>query len=139
MKLTLLEKSNYFKCLLVLSRRDRVIDAEERTLLLRIGQIIGFDKRFCENTIEELMVNANISREPIVFSGESLKNSFFRDALRVALCDGGLHPAEYRWLRQMARANGWPKQKLESIVRESMRNRRIGQDQRAPFQIQKLL
>jgi hypothetical protein len=138
MTLPLIEKSNYFKALLVLSRRDRVIDAEEKYLLIRIGEILDFDKRFCEATIDDLLVNPNISRNPIIFTDEALKESFFRDALRVALCDGDLHPAEYRWLRRTAHANGWTKQKLESIIREFLRNG-IGKDHNALFEIQKHL
>jgi hypothetical protein len=138
MTLPLREKSNYFKALLVLSRRDRVIDDEEKNLLLRIGQILDFDKRFCEATINDLMMNSNISRNPSVFTNERLKESFFRDALRVALCDGDLHPAEYRWLRLTAHANGWTNQKLESIIRE-FRENGIGKDPNTLFEIQKLL
>jgi hypothetical protein len=138
MTLPLIEKSNYFRALLVLSRRDRIIDNEEKKLLLRIGQILDFDKRFCEATINDLLVNPNISRNLIIFTNERLKESFFRDALRVALCDGDLHPAEYRWLRQTAHANGWTNQKLESIIREFQRSE-IGKNHSALFEIQKLL
>jgi hypothetical protein len=138
MTLSLIEKSNYFRALLVLSRRDRIIDDEEKDLLLRIGQILDFDKRFCEATINELLVNPNISRNPIVFTDERLKESFFHDALRVAFCDGNLHPAEYRWLRRTAHANGWTNQRLDSIIREFQRNG-IREDHDALFEIQKLL
>jgi hypothetical protein len=138
MTLPLIEKSNYYKGLLVLSRRDGVIKAEERNLLLKIGGILGFDKRFCEATIDNLLVNPHLSRNPIVFYDESLQESFFCDALRVALSDGNFHPAEYRWLRQTAQANGWTDRRLKSIIRE-FRRKGMGKDYSAPFEIQKLL
>jgi hypothetical protein len=138
MALPLKDKSEYFKGLLVLSRRDRVINDEERDLLIKIGGILDFDKRFCEATIDDLLMNTNISRDPIVFSDENLKVCFFRDALRMALSDGDLHPAEYRWLRQTAHANGWSKQKLDKIIRE-FKAKGIEKARSASFAIQKLL
>ena len=138
MTLPLKDKSDYFKGLLVLSRRDRLINDEERNLLIKIGGILDFDKRFCEATIDDLLVNTNISRDPIVFPDENLKECFFRDALRLALSDGDLHPAEYRWLRQTAQANGWSKQRLDKIIRE-FRKKGIEKTHRVLFSIQKLL
>jgi hypothetical protein len=138
MTLLLIDRSNYFKGLLVLSRRDRVIDARERNLLLRIGRVLDFDKRFCESTINELLMNANISREPVIFTNERLKEAFFRDALQVAFSDEAMHPAEYRWLRKTAKANGWTSRKLGSILREF---RKKGSRMNSGFslEIQKLL
>jgi hypothetical protein len=138
MTLPLIEKSNYFKGLLVLSRRDRVIRAEEKDLLIKIGGILGFDKRFCEATIDDLLVNPHISRNPVIFCDENLLESFFRDAVRVALSDGDFHPAEYRWLCQTAQANGWTDRRLKSIIRE-FRRKGMGKNANAPFEVQKLL
>jgi hypothetical protein len=138
MTLPLKDKSDYFKGLLVLSRRDRVINDEERNLLIKIGGILDFDKRFCEATIDDLLVNPNISRDPIVFPDENLKECFFRDALRLALSDGDLHPAEYRWLRKTAHANGWTKQRLDKTIGELQR-KGIEKARSASFAIQKLL
>jgi len=118
MKLTLNVKSDYFKGLLVLSRRDRVIDDRERDFLIRVGEILDFDRRFCETTIDELLSNVNITRDPIVFSEEAIKECFFRDALRVAFSDGYFHPTELRWLRTMAHANGKSDDWLDAIVQE---------------------
>jgi len=106
------------KGLLVLLRRDRIIDARERDLMLKIGEILDFDRRFCQATIDDLLSNAYITREPIIFSDENIKECFFRDALRVALVDGSFHPAELRWLRKMADANGKSNQWLDAIIQE---------------------
>jgi hypothetical protein len=138
MTLPLKDKSDYFKGLLVLSRRDRVINDEERNLLIEIGGVLDFDKRFCEATIDDLLGNTNISRDPIIFPDENLKECFLRDALRLALSDGDLHPAEYRWLRKTAHANGWSKQRLDKIIRELQR-KGIEKARSASFAIQKLL
>jgi hypothetical protein len=138
MKLPLSVKSNYYKGLLVLSRRDRFIDDRERKLLIQIGEMLGFDKRFCEATIDELLSNAHISRNPIVFSEEVIKDCFFRDALRVAFSDGCLHPMELRWLQQMAQANGKPDEWLDTLIKEFQENRNSG-DLCSSLEIQKHL
>jgi hypothetical protein len=137
MKLPLKEISNYFKGLLILSRRDRVINAEERNLLLQIGELIGFDRRFCQATIDELLVNAHISRKPVIFSDERLRESFFRDALRVAYSDGTFHPVELSWLLRTARANGWTDRRFERTIMEFRNGAIPGKS--APFEIQKHL
>lgn len=118
MQLPLMIKSHYYKGLLVLSRRDRVIDDREKHLLLHIGKILDFDRRYCEATIDELLSNRHISREPVIFSEEIIKECFFRDALRIAYADGVLHPSEMRYLQQAAQANGWPEDKLNAVIRE---------------------
>jgi hypothetical protein len=137
MKLPLKERSNYYKGLLILSRRDRVINADEKNLLLQIGELLGFEKRFCNATIDELLVNAHISRKPVIFSDESLRASFFRDAIRVAYSDGTLHPVELSWLRKTAHANGWTGHKLERTIQEFQSGEMPGKS--ASFEIQKHL
>jgi hypothetical protein len=138
MTLSLLDKSNYYKGLLVLMRRDRIIDAREKELMLQLGEILDFDRRFCEAAIENLLTNAHITREPIIFSDEHVKKCFFHDALRLALVDNCLHPMELRWLRTMARANNQSKQWLDAIIRE-FEEKKESQDQSAPFEIQQYL
>jgi hypothetical protein len=138
MALSLLDRSNYYKGLLVLMRRDRTIDAREKELMLQLGEILDFDRRFCEAAIEDLLANTHITREPIIFSDERAKECFFYDALRLALVDNCLHPMELRWLRTMARANNQSEQWLDAIIRECQ-EKKESQDQSAPFEIQQYL
>jgi hypothetical protein len=138
MTLSLLNRSNYYKGLLVLSRRDRIVDTREKDLLLQIGGILGFDRRFCEATIDELLLNTHLTREPVIFSDEHLRECFFRDALRVALVDGFLHPIELRWLRSVAHANNRSDQWLDDIIRE-YQEKAGTLDSSTPFEIQRYL
>jgi hypothetical protein len=133
MKLTLITKSNYYKGLLVVSKRDRVIDSREREFLIRIGEMLDFDRRFCEATIDELLSNPHISRSPIVFSNKAIIECFFRDALRLANVDGCIHPMELRWLQDTAHANGKSDQWLNNIIQE------FPKDPDAPLEIQKYI
>jgi len=137
MKLPLAEKSEYYKGLLVLSRRDRIIDDRERDFLIRVGERLDYDRRFCEATVDELLTNAHISRIPVVFSSDVIKECFFRDALRVALMDGCIHPAELRWLQQTAQANGKSNQWLDSLIREFSEKPEL-RDPNLPLEIQNL-
>lgn len=138
MNLRLLDKSNYLKGLLVLLRRDRIIDARERELLLRVGKMLDFDRRFCEATIDELLENSYVTREPVIFDDRRIGECFIRDALRLALVDGCLHPTELRWLRAVARANDRSNQWLDSIIR-GLEKKEICKDLSAPLEIQRYL
>jgi hypothetical protein len=138
MKLSLLDRSNYYKGLLVLLRRDRIIDDREKALMLQIGKIFDFDKRFCETTIDELLSNAHITREPIIFPDELISKCFVRDALRLAFVDGCLHPTELRWLRTVAYANNQNDQWLDAIILE-FEGKIETLDHSAPFEIQRYL
>ena len=137
MKMSQEVKSHYYKGLLVLLRRDRVIDDRERDLMLQIGEILGFDRRFCEAAIDELMSNTNITRDPVVFSDETIKACFLRDAVRLALIDGELHPSELRWLRVVAHVNGLTDPWLDDVIKQ-IREKNPAQDD-APFEIQQHL
>ncbi len=136
MKLSQEAKSHYYKGLLVLLRRDRIVDKREKDLMLQIGEILGFDKRFCEATINELLSNANITRDPVFFSDKAIKECFFRDAIRLALVDGNLHPSELRWLRRVAHVNGLTDQWLDTLVQEIQKK---PAQNNAPFEIQQHL
>jgi hypothetical protein len=138
MKLSLLDRGNYYKGLLVLLRRDRIIDVREKELMLQVGKILDFDKRFCEAAIDDLLSNAHITREPVIFSDERIKECFFRDAVRLALVDECLHPLELSWLRTVAHANSLSDQWFDDIIQE-FKEKDGEQTQSAPFEIQRYL
>ena len=68
MRISLMERSLYFKGLMLLIRMDRKITADEEKIIKRIGEILGFDKKFCEDTISELLDNTHIIDAPPQFS-----------------------------------------------------------------------
>jgi hypothetical protein len=138
MRLPLTVRSNDYKGLLVLSKRDRIIDIRERNLLLQIGEILDFDRRFCNSTIDDLLSNIHISRKPVIFSNDTIQECFFRDSLRVALVDGSFHQLESRWLRSVAHSNGRTDRWLDAIIQEFEENK-SARDHSAPFEIQQHL
>ncbi len=103
--------------------------------MIQIGEMLDFDRRFCAATIDELLSNVHITRAPVIFDDENIKECFFRDALRVALVDGEFHPKELSWLRKMARANDKTDEWLDSIIEEVRREQRAAHHS-APLEIQ---
>jgi hypothetical protein len=106
MKITLLDRSNYYRGLLLLARKDRKITEIEFSLMMRIGTTLGFDKEFCENAIHDVLENEHIDTTPPVFSTPELARKFIKDGLAIATAGAALHPAEEEWLRATAKANG---------------------------------
>jgi hypothetical protein len=106
MKITLMDGVNYFKGLLLLIRKDRQITDGEIGLLTRIGKALGFERKFCDDAIHEILGNRHIVDEPPEFSTKRLAVKFIKDGLALALCDKGVHPSEEDWLRSTAAKNG---------------------------------
>jgi hypothetical protein len=111
------ERSIYYRGLLILVRRDRIIDVRERELMIRIGRMLDFDERFCEAALNDLLSNAHIKRETVIFSEALIAECFLHDAVRLALVDQELHPREMAWLRSVAQANGLSNKWLDDAVR----------------------
>ena len=106
MKLSLIDKSNYFKGLLLLVRKDKKISPEEKSLIKRVGNILGFEQKFCDQALRELLVNDYIIDEPPLFSEKQIAASFIEDGLKLAISDKDLHKDEIEWLKLTAEKNG---------------------------------
>jgi hypothetical protein len=106
MDIPLAERGNYYRGLLVLIRKDRIISARERDLMIRLGQGLDFDPRFCEGAIDDILKNPHIKNKPMRFSDRSIARRFVHDALMIAMIDGEIHPDEWTWIRAVARENG---------------------------------
>lgn len=106
MKIPLMDGVNYLKGLLLLIRKDRQITDGEIRLMTRIGKALGFERKFCDDAIHEILENKHIVDEPPEFSTKRLAVKFIKDGLALALCDKGVHPSEEAWLRSTAAKNG---------------------------------
>jgi len=100
-----LDRSYYFKGMLLLVRKDDKISLEEKELLIRIGKLLRFNQRFCEQTINDLLKNEHITEFPLQFSNKEWAEIFLKDAILIALSDRELHIKEYNWLKQIAQTN----------------------------------
>src|SRR4030066_903588 len=105
MKISIIDRSLYFRGLMLLIRKDREIRYEEKQLMMRIGAILGFEKKFCKNAIDEIIHNKNIDDSPPLFSNSKIAEYFIHDAIIISLADKEIHEAEIAWLNDIARAN----------------------------------
>lgn len=113
----LVDRSLYFKGLLLLSKIDKDVSYQEKEILLIVGESLGFNKEFCETTISEIIENKYIKNEPLKFSNQQIANMFLRDAIKLAFSDSNLDEKEYEWILECARINNVEEKRIrEQIV-----------------------
>jgi hypothetical protein len=112
MRMSLMDRSLYYKGLMLLIRKDREIHDEEKRIMMAIGETLGFDAKFCENAIKEILTN-----KP-QFSKPAIARCFIKDGLKVCLVDNEAHETELAWLKAVAEENGldytWYKTSVET-------------------------
>jgi hypothetical protein len=106
MKISLLDRSLYYKGLMLLIRKDRKVHDDEKKMMMHIGKTLGFAPKFCANTIEKIMDNNQIVDSPPLFSETDIALCFIRDGLRLSAVDGQIDKAETTWLESVAIHNG---------------------------------
>ncbi len=106
MNLTHQDKSNYLKGLLILIGKDKVIAEQERMLLSEMSYTLGFDPKFCNDAIGELLENEYIIEEPPAFSNKKIAEAFIKDGIKIAFADKELHLYELNWLNAVSDKNG---------------------------------
>ena len=119
MELTLLDRSNYLKGLLVVAKKDNLLTDPEKIILKGIAKRLGFAKDFYEDTIRSLLANKYISEKPIKFSNKKIAESFVTDGLNLAFADELPAEKEIDWLHSTASVNDlndeWFNQKIKNI------------------------
>ncbi len=136
MELTILDKSNYLKALLILIGKDKKISDRERELFLTLSVILGFNQEFCENAINELFENEYIIEEPPLFSNVEIAKAFIKDGIRIAFSDKALHIYEMNWLKSIGDKNNVS---TEWRLKEFERIQNLGTHSNNEFEIAKLL
>lgn len=123
MKISMIDGSNYFKGLLVLIARDRVISEPEIALMQRIGKSLGFEKEFCHNAIHEILENTYVDPTPPGFTDRELAMKFLKDGLTIAFSDHHIHPFEEEWLKEAAEKNGidddWFRRQMDDVSKQA--------------------
>ena len=103
--ISLIDRSRYYKGLMLLIRKDHEIHAKERNMMMHIGNMLGFESQFCKNAIEEILDNKNIVDSPPHFTEPRIALSFIKDGLKLSAFDGSIHEAELDWLESVALIN----------------------------------
>lgn len=114
------DKSFYLKGLLILIGKDRKISETERNLVVFIGRSLGFERKFCETAVSELLDNKYITDEPPKFSHPLIAESFIIDGLHIAVSDKELNPEELEFLIATARENNLSTERTSSVIRENL-------------------
>ncbi|MCX6150134.1 MAG: hypothetical protein NTX22_06400 [Ignavibacteriales bacterium] len=99
------DKSDYLKGLLVLSKKDRSLSSEERTIVKEAGNRLGFASDFINESLFNLLQNKNIAEEPIQFSNKEMAETFISDGLAICFCDTENPAEELNWLKKVAEIN----------------------------------
>jgi hypothetical protein len=95
----------YLRGLVQLMAADRVLDAAQRERIRAYAIEQGFAGGFIDDAMDSVLENEHFPSTPPRFHNAGTAVNFLRDAARLALCDGALHPREERWLMEAARQN----------------------------------
>lgn len=136
--MTNVDKSNYLRGLLVISRMDYNVSNTEKLAMIRISKILGFDPHFCSEAVEELTTNLYISETPPIFSDKELAKSFLSDSLLLIFTDGDLHFNELRWLVNTAKVNNIEKRFLLTLV-ENMKKAKKSNTSNVFYEVEKFV
>lgn len=132
-----IDRSNYFKGLLILIGTNRKITENERIVITNVAKILGFGHNFVDTAMDELFGNQYIIAEPPKFTNHLLAEIFIRDGMRVAFANKVLHLYELQWLARFAINNNFSKQwffvELEQYLEKT------NQTQENSFEIQKYI
>ncbi len=127
MNMTLQDRSFYFKGLLLLTRKDNVIADEEKTLLLHLGELLQFNREFCENTIRDVLNNPHFDEEPPLFSNRECAEMFLLDGIKMAFADNNLHKKEYEWMQEIAGKNSISADWLSARLTDFLNTHKTGE------------
>ncbi|MFH1196786.1 MAG: hypothetical protein V1720_13875 [bacterium] len=112
-----LDKSNYLKGLLLLIRKDKIVSEEEREIFMRIGNMLGFEKTFLRDSIQNILINEFIIDQPPKFSDKSIAECFLIDAINLPFVDTSPNSLEMGWLKSIATENKINKDWLKAEIK----------------------
>lgn len=105
MNIPLLDRSNYLKGLFITAKLDRQLSENEKEILKKISDKLGFAKDFYDETVRGLLSNKYLGEDTIIFSDKNIAKSFISDAVKLIFSDGSDTQKELEWLRKIASAN----------------------------------
>lgn len=135
MKFNLIDKSNYFRGLLIVIRKNKTVTESASRTVKRIAAVLDFNRDFVDISLKNLLVNEYIVEEPPKFPDCLIAEIFIKDAINLALSDGILSLLQILWLMNTAQKNNLSKQwvfvEFEDFINSYISNLEM------PFEIQK--
>ncbi len=137
MAITVQDRSNYFKALLILIGKDRIINAKEVELMKLLGKIFDFDSSFVNESVRDLLGNEYITEEPPKFRSQNVAEAFVKDSAKFILSDNSIESREYKWLLEVASKNGLNRKFCDDVLNE-YRITKNASDKEILFEISKI-
>jgi hypothetical protein len=105
MILSEIDKGQYLRGLLVLSKKDRQLTLEEKNIVKEVGSYLGYDSEFIQESVQNILRNKYVKEEPVVFSSQEAAKHFIRDGLKLSFCDSENPVEELKYITKVAELN----------------------------------
>ncbi len=105
MEMNQIDKSNFFRGLLLLVSKDNKISQSEKEIILSIGKRFGYSTDYCLQSVNEILVNKYVSHKPPKFTEKATAEQFINLSIQIAVLDYNLHIEEIHWIIDTATVN----------------------------------
>lgn len=104
-EITYKDRSEFLRGFSIIIRKNDSGHNDEKTMFLSIGKYFGFEKEFCEYSLEHLMINKYIPEDPAIFSAKPVAEFFVNDVVKIMLHTNSMSDIAKEWLKKTAEAN----------------------------------
>ena len=105
MEMTYLDRSNYFRGLLLLIKNNSKVNKDEVNMIMRIGNRLGFACDFCKEALNDILDNEHIVELPPKFSNKRVAQGFIEESIELAVIDNDIDLKELEWIDSVIREN----------------------------------
>ena len=105
MEMTYLDRSNYFRGLLLLLRKNNKVNKDEVNMIMRIGNRLGFAYDFCKGALKDILDNEYIVDGPPKFSNKGVAHGFIEESIELAVIDNDIEANELEWIGSVIKEN----------------------------------
>ena len=103
--MTYLDRSNYFRGLLLLVKKNNKVNKDEVNMIMRIGNRLGFAYDFCKGALKDILDNEHIVDVPPKFSNKGVAQGFIKESYELAVIDNDIDLKELEWIDSVIREN----------------------------------
>jgi hypothetical protein len=105
-----LDRQNYLRGLLLLTRDSKHINDFERSRIKEVCRILQLNQDFVKSVIDEFTEEQYVVEKPPKFTNHELAEVFLKDGIRMAFVRKALHLYKLNWLSNFAVMNDLSKQ-----------------------------
>lgn len=104
-EITYKDRSEFLRGFATIIIKNNCNNVDEKTMFSVIGKYFGFEKEFCEEAVNNLLINKYISENPAIFSNKFVAEFFITDVSKIMSHTNSLSDDAKEWLRLTAEAN----------------------------------